>query len=194
MKKLAVFPLPVVLLPGGLLPLKIFETRYLDMVANCLRHHEPFVVAPVLQEDSLNSQLKSIGTTGNITGWNSSTNGTLHILVKGKKKVEIINPNTNTNGLIVSQVKEKVDEDSDPSPRFHHLLDFAESIQDSEIGSSDTNAPSAIFIAYRLAEQHDFNAADKFSILSETTGAKKLELLEKILVERQNSKVRNTLH
>ena len=41
---LALFPLRSVLFPGALLPLKVFEARYLDLVANCLRESRPFGV------------------------------------------------------------------------------------------------------------------------------------------------------
>jgi hypothetical protein len=42
---LPVFPLNMVLYPDGVLPLRIFETRYLDLVSRCLREDICFVVA-----------------------------------------------------------------------------------------------------------------------------------------------------
>ena len=47
-ERVAVFPLNVVLFPGGLLPLRIFEPRYLRMVSECLRQDAPFVVAAIV--------------------------------------------------------------------------------------------------------------------------------------------------
>ncbi|MCW5626902.1 MAG: LON peptidase substrate-binding domain-containing protein, partial [Burkholderiales bacterium] len=38
------FPLDTVLFPGGMLPLKIFEQRYLEMTKVCLRDDAPFGV------------------------------------------------------------------------------------------------------------------------------------------------------
>ena len=46
---LPLFPLGTVLFPGGLLPLRIFEVRYLDMIGQCHRAGTPFGVV-VLQE------------------------------------------------------------------------------------------------------------------------------------------------
>lgn len=43
-RAVALFPLKSVLFPGALLNLKVFEARYLDLVSNCLRGHEPFGV------------------------------------------------------------------------------------------------------------------------------------------------------
>jgi len=48
---LPLFPLGTVLFPGGLLPLKIFEARYIDMVRACLRDEKPFGVC-LLQSGS----------------------------------------------------------------------------------------------------------------------------------------------
>ena len=41
---LPLFPLQTVLFPGGLLPLKVFEARYLDLMGHCMRSGEPFGV------------------------------------------------------------------------------------------------------------------------------------------------------
>ncbi len=43
-RPLSLFPLRTVLFPGGLLPLRVFETRYLDLMSHCLRNDEPFGV------------------------------------------------------------------------------------------------------------------------------------------------------
>src|SRR3954463_9979140 len=40
--ELPIFELPVVILPGELLPLHIFEERYKRMIGHCLDHAEPF--------------------------------------------------------------------------------------------------------------------------------------------------------
>jgi Lon protease-like protein len=38
------FPIKTVLFPGGILPLKVFETRYVDMLRECMRQSAPFGV------------------------------------------------------------------------------------------------------------------------------------------------------
>ena len=47
--ELALFPLQSVLFPGALLPLKVFEARYLDLVGRCLREAAPFGVVCLRQ-------------------------------------------------------------------------------------------------------------------------------------------------
>jgi uncharacterized protein len=53
MSALPLFPLRSVLFPGGLLALKVFEARYLDLVADCLRRQQPFGVVCLLQGDEV---------------------------------------------------------------------------------------------------------------------------------------------
>jgi Lon protease-like protein len=50
---LPLFPLTTVLFPGGLLPLKIFEQRYVDMAKACLKDGQPFGVCLLLKGDEV---------------------------------------------------------------------------------------------------------------------------------------------
>lgn len=60
--ELPIFPLELVLVPGEPLPLHIFEQRYLDMIAWCEEHDEPFVL--VYADDD---GMRDIGCTAEIT-------------------------------------------------------------------------------------------------------------------------------
>ena len=59
---LPLFPLGTVLFPGGLLPLKVFEARYLDLISHCLRTRAPFAVVRIRQGAELrgNGQGKTL--------------------------------------------------------------------------------------------------------------------------------------
>ena len=50
---LALFPLKTVLFPGGLLPLKVFEQRYIDMAKACLKDNSPFGVCLITQGEEV---------------------------------------------------------------------------------------------------------------------------------------------
>ena len=50
---LPLFPLQTVLFPGGLLPLKVFEARYLDLMGHCMRSGEPFGVVCMSRGDEV---------------------------------------------------------------------------------------------------------------------------------------------
>ena len=61
--QLPLFPLKTVLLPGNSLPLKIFEPRYSDMIAECMRETKPFGIVLIYQGEETDSEVE-IFTTG----------------------------------------------------------------------------------------------------------------------------------
>jgi uncharacterized protein len=54
------FPLNTVLFPQGLIPLRVFEIHYLDMVRDCLRNNTPFGVVNIVRGDDINDQDKHL--------------------------------------------------------------------------------------------------------------------------------------
>ena len=47
--EIALFPLNTVLFPGGSLPLRIFEARYIDLVRHCMRTGSGFGIVLILE-------------------------------------------------------------------------------------------------------------------------------------------------
>ena len=47
MQDVAIFPLSTILFPGGVLPLRIFEARYMDMVRECMKSDRPFGICQI---------------------------------------------------------------------------------------------------------------------------------------------------
>ena len=141
---LAIFPLPLVLLPGEYLPLRIFEARYLDMVANCLRAKEPFVLSPILNNNQTEKHLTAIGTTANIVEWDKREETTLHIIIKGSQKVSINRPASKSNGLIIADTTLIDDFDSEPSEKDFGFLKKCLEIK------CTNNVPQKLDITYTL--------------------------------------------
>ena len=61
MKALPLFPLGAVLFPGGLLPLRIFEVRYLDMIGKCYKTGAPFGVVSLISGADVQRPAASAG-------------------------------------------------------------------------------------------------------------------------------------
>ena len=104
-----IFPLAVNVLPGGLLPLQIFEPRYLYMIKESLANNKGFTVSlvnPSISAKSTEMNYKSIGTYTDIVDFNQLDNGLLGITVKGKHRVEIYNPWKKEDGLNMACIKE----------------------------------------------------------------------------------------
>jgi Lon protease-like protein len=82
---LPVFPLPLVLLPGELLPLHIFEPRYRELVTRCLAGPEPFCV--VLEDDS---GVREVGCLArDLTVLERLADGRVNIVVSGGEPVRL---------------------------------------------------------------------------------------------------------
>ena len=112
MKEIPLFPLPLVLFPGGKLPLQIFEIRYLDMVKSCLRNESGFGVVMITEGSQTLSdpeeQLPEIcryGTYCEIVDFDQQTDGLLVILIEGKQKFAIQDHYEQPDRLMVAQVE-----------------------------------------------------------------------------------------
>lgn len=105
---LPLFPLNVLVCPEGLLPLRIFEARYLDMVKNCLRNQSSFAVVAVLPEGTTDSDgnfpFANVGTVVNIVEADVDTVGLMEIRCIGQHRVKVESFEQRADGLIVGQV------------------------------------------------------------------------------------------
>ena len=116
MTTLPLFPLNTVLFPEGLLPLRIFETRYLDMVRRCLREDGHFVIVAI-EPDAESGEPRPgaetdpgagfyrVGTEVAIVDWDQRPDGLLGILVQGRQRRRIHNPRRADDGLWLGEVE-----------------------------------------------------------------------------------------
>lgn len=101
------FPLNTVMFPGGVLPLRIFEPRYLDMVSQCLRDETPIGVVQIRdgREVGLAAATYDVGTLSNICYWNRRPDGLLGITLRGTQRFQILSHEVRPNQLIVAEVQ-----------------------------------------------------------------------------------------
>ena len=103
MTELAVFPLRVVLFPGGVLPLRIFEPRYLGMVSRCLKRAEPFVVVLALPGGEPGRlRCAAVGTTARIVDFGRAQDGLLTLRTVGEARVRLGPLRRATDGLAIA--------------------------------------------------------------------------------------------
>ena len=112
MKEVPLFPLPLVLFPGGKLSLQIFEARYLDMVKRCLREQAGFGIVLITDGhrvlSSPDDQLPEIsycGTYCTVVDFDQSSNGMLSIVVEGDRKFVIRDQYEQPDRLMMSNVE-----------------------------------------------------------------------------------------
>jgi Lon protease-like protein len=99
--------LDAVLFPGGLLPLRIFEPRYVDMVRRCLRSEEVFGVVLIHEGTDISSAVSTagVGTSARIVDFQSLADGLLGILCRGEHRFRVIAHGVQADGLHFAQVE-----------------------------------------------------------------------------------------
>ena len=106
MSELPLFPLQTVLLPDGLLALRVFEPRYVDMVARCLRGANRFGVVAIREGAEVGaSTTYDHGTSAEIVDWHQEQAGLLGILAVGREPFRLLATRRERDGLYVGSVE-----------------------------------------------------------------------------------------
>ncbi|SET64079.1 hypothetical protein SAMN04487962_11521 [Marinobacter segnicrescens] len=118
------FPLSSTVLPGGRIPLQLFEPRYLDMLARCLREQQGFVVVLLREGQEVDSQAAfyDIGTYVQITDFQQLDNGLLGITAEGLWKVAVSRSWRAPDGLNLGDVERLPEEPEDTLPSAYSEL------------------------------------------------------------------------
>jgi Lon protease-like protein len=109
--EIPLFPLSGVLLPGGRVPLQIFEQRYLDLVRSSMRSNTGFGVvwirsgSEVAGKGSARADLGDYGTYARIVDWDQLPNGLLGITIVGDDTFDLLNTHTLASGLVMGEVE-----------------------------------------------------------------------------------------
>lgn len=118
------FPLSAVVLPGGRLPLQLFEPRYLDMLAGCMRDGRGFVVLLLRDGHEAGSRavFYDIGTYVRIIDFQQLDNGLLGITTEGQCKVAVGRSWQAPDGLNLGDAERLPEEPEDALPPAHSEL------------------------------------------------------------------------
>ena len=102
-----IFPLGSVLFPQGVLPLRIFETRYTDMVRECMRENRPFGVCLITKgnEVGVPADHEIVGCLARIVDFDMEQQGVLQIRTIGEQRFTIIDKRVDSNKLIRASVE-----------------------------------------------------------------------------------------
>lgn len=107
LESLPLFPLHTVLFPGGVLPLRIFERRYLDLIADCLRNDRGFGICLISagREVGAAAEAFPVGTFARIQDWDKTPEGLLAITVCGERRFRILHCEVRADQLSVAQIE-----------------------------------------------------------------------------------------
>ncbi len=116
---LPIFPLNTVLFPGGLLPLRIFEARYMDMVRRAMREGGEFGVCLIVKGHEVGErgvETEAVGCRARIDDWNMAQLGVLQIATTGTERFTIVSRTVQPDGLMVADVEPIASEPAVPLP------------------------------------------------------------------------------
>ena len=191
-EEVPVFPLNTVLLPGGALPLRIFETRYIDMVRRCLREDAGFVVTQIAAGSETGSaRFHAVGTLAKICDFDQYEDGLLGITGIGEQRVQIVEARQLEDGLHVGRVAQlAADTEADLPEEYTYLARLLEQFIDQIGGHYDAlkkDYASAGWVGSRLAELLPISGDLKQACLELTQPIERLELLAASLKDLTNN-------
>lgn len=158
MDDIALFPLHSVLMPGGLLPLRIFEPRYVDLIGRCLRCDEAFGVVLIQTGSEIESLVSTapIGTSARIVDFQPMADGLLGVLCRGERRFRILTRSREADGLNRATVDWLQDTPCEPlEPQFQPLVGVLRRALASLVNSKRLMPPhyeDAGWVSNRLAE------------------------------------------
>ena len=181
------FPLNTVLFPGGVLPLRIFEPRYLDMISNCLKNDCGIGVVLIEKgmEAGVAAHTHDIGTQTHISYWHKRKDGLLGVTLKGDKRFRILHTEVQPNQLIYAQVEYLDNAIAQPLQDNHQplvsLLQQIVSQLEPPYTTMKTQYDDLEWVSARLIELLPFDLHDKQLLLQVNEIDERVQLLKKML-------------
>jgi Lon protease-like protein len=168
-RNIFLFPLGTVLFPGGVLPLKIFEQRYLEMTKVCLRDNLPFGVCLIREGNEVGAPAahESVGCLATIEQWDMPNTGIFHLLVRGGERFRVLETSVAANGLISGDVELLPPAEScSPDANCVALLERVIAQMGAEKFPQPVKLDDAAWVAYRIAEMLSFPQMMKQHLLA----------------------------
>lgn len=176
------------LFPGGGLPLKIFEQRYLEMTKTCLRDSRPFGVCLIREGREVGAAAvpEAVGCLATIEHWDMPQLGLFHLVARGGERFRLLDQRIAANGLMSGTI-ERIPHDAPASPVDPACRQVLELIIE-RVGAASFPAPIALddaaWVGYRLAEILPLDAREKQALLELRDCTERLARLRTTLLEK----------
>jgi Lon protease-like protein len=143
------FPLGSVLFPGGRLPLRIFEQRYMDMAKACFKESGSFGICLIAAGEEVArpgekpAEPHSVGTLAHIADWDMQQLGVLDIVAQGGERFRLKRHWAEPSGLLCGEVELIESPPVLPVPgSYARLVPLLRAIID-DLGAATPGAPAA---------------------------------------------------
>jgi hypothetical protein len=185
--EIPIFPLNTVLFPGGVLPLRVFEARYVDMTRECMKNDKPFGVALIREGREVGAAAvpESVGTTAVIADGDMQQLGVLNLTTVGRDRFRILSSEVASNGLITARaetIPEPASREVPPENRVCVSLLRAIAAQvDAKHLPPPHHFGDAGWVGYRLSELLPIPLVAKQKLLELDDSVSRLQILTKYL-------------
>lgn len=185
--QIPIFPLGTVLFPEGILPLRIFETRYMDMTRDCMKNGTAFGVCLIREGKEVGPPAvpMMIGCTASIIDWDMQQLGVLHIRTAGGERFRLLSSEPNSQGLLLGEVEllpadapRAIPTDCGDCVR---ILQSIVEKHGAEILPQPHRFEDAAWVGYRLAEILPIPPAGKQRLLEVDDDLDRLEILQRLV-------------
>ena len=197
---LPLFPLNTVLFPGCVLDLQIFEARYLDMIARCMKQGTGFGVVCILEGGEVGEapqDIARIGCEALIRDFQQQDNGLLGIRVEGGRRFEVLSTELQGNQLLLAEVDWL---DELPEQPLEHedqdLLALLKALAEHPMVAAlnmSTEVAGQQALANQLAYLLPFAEQDKLELLQVDDPQQRLDGIQVLLDEMQSEALGETL-
>ena len=189
--EIPLFPLGGVLCPGGVLSLKVFEQRYLDMAAACMKTHAPFGVCLIASGKEVGEPAipHDVGTLAHIDVGDMPQLGILMLTVHGGRRFRILSKAAQPDGLLRAEVELLDEQPGRTIPEAQQgMLPLLKKVV-SDLGPEKMPEPhefdDAAWVGYRLTEIVPVQALAKQKLLELDDPVSRLEILFTYLAQRK---------
>jgi Lon protease-like protein len=178
-----------VLFPGGRLPLRIFEQRYMDMAKACLRDGTPFGVCliregrEVMEGNGGPAVPALVGCTARIGEWDMPQLGLLQVVARGERRFRIRDHAVHQGGLLRGSVELLEEADAGIPEAFRNCRRILERVVDDhpELFERPYQFDSALWVTARLAEVLPLPPELKQELLEMALASERLARLSAVL-------------
>ena len=180
------FPLNTVLFPGGPLPLRIFEPRYLGLVSQCLKSDKPFGVLLIRDGGETGpATTYNVGTLARITDWYQGSDGLLGITAIGEQRFRLIASERQDDGLNIGDIETLEYESVTPLPEeYQEMAAILAGVLD-DLGHSyeslDRHFDDASWVTSRFVEILPIDLEEKQRCLEQSDPVERLRIVRKLL-------------